>query len=86
MRIEIRPYYDVWYVVRTFGVKACFKMNVNCYDRRDAVDAVKMIVKQRTGHDVISCTTVDPFKAKTRAWKGEIISDRTHEELPPHAY
>lgn len=90
MRIEIRQEYDVWYVVQIFGVKTCFKISVKksstCYDRQKAIEMVKSKVKRETGHEVISCTTVDPFDNKTRAWKNEIIANRTYEELPPHAY
>ena len=80
------PHHQVWYIVRVFGVKTCFKMTVKAYDGKEAAELTKKIVKEKTGHDVLACTTVDPFSMKTRAWKNEIIANRSYEQLPPHAY
>lgn len=86
MSVEIRPHYTVWYTVMVFGIKTCFKMQVEAYDRREAIEFAKKRVKEKTKHDVIDCTVVNPFAMNTRAWKNEIVADRTNQELPPHKY
>lgn len=77
-------YLTIWYLVEIRGVKTCFKTYVtNTHDNQEAIGVLKKEVKRLTGHNVLECTTADPFRLETRAWKKYIISNRSYDRMPP---
>ena len=77
-------YLTIWYLVEIRGVKTCFKTYVtNTSDNQEAIGLLKKTVKRLTGRDVLDCTTADPFRLETRAWKKYIISNRSYDRMPP---
>lgn len=69
-----------WYLVEIRGVKTYV---TNTYDTQEAIGVLKKTVKRLTGRNVLECTTVNPFRLETRAWKKHIISNRSYDRMPP---
>ena len=77
-----RPYYPIWYLVNIRGQKHCFKMTIYGYNAKEAAESARKTVEEKTGLDVIACTSVDPFAKETRAWENEKIVNRTPQSIP----